>query len=208
MARERINPALKKMERPLAGLRQDPENVRLHDERSLSALVESLRRFGQQKPVGVDGDGVVVAGNGLVEAARALGWKRIAAVRFDGEGDAQRLAFALADNRTAELSEWDYKRVSAAMAELVQAEFDLTVLGWSSADVENLLKATWPEPEPATETAAAAGDEVKTLTIPHSRWRRVAKALALVRRKTGKQLSDEGALAYVVVAWGAKARRS
>ena len=51
-------------------LSADPANVRTHDKRNIDAIKASLRRFGQQKPIVVDGDGVVVAGNGTLAAAQ------------------------------------------------------------------------------------------------------------------------------------------
>src|SRR4051812_40759398 len=51
----------------------DPANVRRHSERNIETIKASLRRFGQQKPVVVDANGIVRAGNGTVAAAVALG---------------------------------------------------------------------------------------------------------------------------------------
>ncbi|HIK61188.1 MAG TPA: hypothetical protein EYF98_10945, partial [Planctomycetes bacterium] len=60
--------------------------------------------------------GVVVAGNGTLEAARALGWEVIATVSADDLDETQRTAFAIADNRTAELADWDAAKLAEALA--------------------------------------------------------------------------------------------
>jgi ParB-like chromosome segregation protein Spo0J len=91
---------------PISDLTPDPANARKHGERNLSAIIDSLRAFGQQKPIVVDRRGVVVAGNGTLEAAKRLGWEEIAIVRTELE-PTQATAFGIADNRTAELAEWD-----------------------------------------------------------------------------------------------------
>src|SRR5262249_46324156 len=57
---------------PIDSVHPDPANVRLHDERNLEAIKSSLARFGQQKPIVVDRQGVVRAGNGTHAAAKAL----------------------------------------------------------------------------------------------------------------------------------------
>lgn len=101
-----VVPSLKDRLVEIKGLAADPANTRVHDERSLEAIRGSLQRFGQQKPVVIDTRGVVIAGNGTLEAARQLGWTHIAAVRSDLDG-VERVAYAIADNRTAELSAWD-----------------------------------------------------------------------------------------------------
>src|SRR5262245_38550804 len=80
----------------IADLRPDPANVRRHGERNLDSIKASLSRFGQQKPIVVDGTGTVVAGNGTLEAALALGWTRIDIVRTDLIGE-EAAAFAIAD---------------------------------------------------------------------------------------------------------------
>ena len=91
---------------PLSAVIPDPVNVRLHDGRNLDAIRGSLARFGQQKPIVVDSAGVIRAGNGTYMAAKALGWETIDVVRTGLEGlDAT--AFAIADNRTSDLSTFD-----------------------------------------------------------------------------------------------------
>ena len=100
-----INPQLIGLRTPIAALHADPNNRRRHPQRSLDAIKQSLQKFGQQKPVVALEDGTVIAGNGTLAAAQALGWDALAVVCFSNAADAR--AYALADNRSAELSEWD-----------------------------------------------------------------------------------------------------
>ena len=87
---------------PVDSLHNDPANVRKHGEQNLAAIKASLARFGQQKPIVVNADGVVIAGNGTLMAARALNWRTVKAVRTNLAGS-EATAFAIADNRTAEI---------------------------------------------------------------------------------------------------------
>jgi len=91
---------------PVDEVHMDPANVRKHNEKNLEAIMASLKRFGQQKPIVVNSDNIVIAGNGTLEAATALGWSEIAAVKTN-LGGSEATAYAIADNRTAELAEWD-----------------------------------------------------------------------------------------------------
>jgi ParB-like chromosome segregation protein Spo0J len=92
---------------PIADLNLDPANARTHGEKNLAAIRASLAQFGQRKPIVVQRAGMIVrAGNGTVTAAKALGWTHIAAVVLDDD-NATAAQFAIADNRTAELAEWD-----------------------------------------------------------------------------------------------------
>ena len=90
----------------IATLTADPQNVRKHDARNLTAIKNSLSRFGQQKPIVVNEEGVVIAGNGQLAAAQELGWTQIAVIKTKLSG-AEATAYAIADNRTAEFARWD-----------------------------------------------------------------------------------------------------
>lgn len=92
--------------RKISELKNDPANARKHSPRNLKAIRDSLDVFGQQKPIVIDSRGVVIAGNGTLEAARELGWDEIAVAVTDLD-PAHAQAFGIADNRTAELAEWD-----------------------------------------------------------------------------------------------------
>lgn len=92
--------------RKISELKNDPANARKHSPRNLKAIRDSLDVFGQQKPIVIDSRGVVIAGNGTLEAARELGWDEITVAVTDLD-PAHAQAFGIADNRTAELAEWD-----------------------------------------------------------------------------------------------------
>jgi len=116
---------------PINDLHADPANARRHPQRNLDALMTSLMRFGQQKPLVIDSNNIVRAGNGTLAAAKALGWKEIACVRSDLPVT-ELSAYAVADNRTAELAEWDPDLLQASLVGLDEA--DLKSLGFDDAD--------------------------------------------------------------------------
>ena len=97
---------MKIQRRKISELKNDPANARKHSPRNLKAIRDSLDVFGQQKPIVVDSRGVVIAGNGTLEAAQELGWDDIT-VTVTNLDPAHAQAFGIADNRTAELAEWD-----------------------------------------------------------------------------------------------------
>ena len=123
-------------------LMNDPANVRKHDERNLDSIKASLLRFGQQKPIVVDGKGIVVAGNGTLMGARSLGWKEIQIVRTELEG-ADAVAYAIADNRTAELAVWDEDALAQTLASLqIDDSIDELVTGFTKQEIEELIGKT------------------------------------------------------------------
>jgi ParB-like chromosome segregation protein Spo0J len=131
-------------------LTPDPQNARQHDEKNLKAIQGSLKEFGQRKPIVITEAGVIVAGNGTVEAAKRLGWLEIQAVRVPGDWTPNQIkAFALADNRTAELASWNMEVLDEQLWELEQEELDVTVLGFESrvvAEVEDPFTLLKDEP--------------------------------------------------------------
>jgi ParB-like chromosome segregation protein Spo0J len=131
-------------------LTPDPDNARQHDEKNLKAIQGSLKEFGQRKPIVITQAGVIVAGNGTVEAAKRLGWLEIQAVRVPGDWTPNQIkAFALADNRTAELASWNMEVLDEQLWELEQEELDVTVLGFESrvvAEVEDPFTLLKDEP--------------------------------------------------------------
>jgi DNA modification methylase len=120
---------------PIDSLTHDPRNARRHNARNLDAIRASLSAFGQVRPIVVDRAGVVLAGNGTLEAARALGWTSIAVVEFEGTAEAAQ-AFAVADNRTAELAEWDREVLAEILADLDAP----AAVGFDDADLAALIE--------------------------------------------------------------------
>jgi site-specific DNA-methyltransferase (adenine-specific) len=116
-------------------LTPDPANARKHDGKNLQAIENSLLKFGQRKPICVTPDSIVVAGNGTLEAAKSLGWTEIVIARTPvGWSWEQIRAFALADNRTAELAEWDDKVLADQLLELDANGWELEELGFENLE--------------------------------------------------------------------------
>ena len=116
---------------PLTSLTPDPLNARKHNRRNIDAIKASLSKFGQRKPIVVTNDGTVIAGNGTLEAATSLGWKEISIARAPEEWDENTVrAYALADNQTGALAEWDEKILNTALEDLTSEGWDIAELGF------------------------------------------------------------------------------
>ena len=149
----------------IAALSQDPANARKHDDKNLEAIKASLRRFGQQKPIVVDSSNVVRAGNGTLAAATALGWDSINVVQTDLQGS-EATAYAIADNRTAELAEWDDSVLAASLSSLADVdETWLSDLQFSEKELAELVASTQEQeiiedevPDLTTDPVTQTGD--------------------------------------------------
>lgn len=161
---EKIDPQLLPLVVPIASLVPDPDNARLHGDRNMAAICESLKRFGQKTALVVrKQDRKVAAGNGRLAAAKQLGWTRIAA-SFSVMTDAEFAAYALADNRTAELAAWDSEVVGRLEALLAATDPGL-VIGWTADELASLRAQGFkprgdPDriPEAPVTPASRAGD--------------------------------------------------
>ena len=146
----------------VSSLVKDPANVRRHSEKNLEAIKGSLARFGQQKPIVVGADGVVIAGNGTLAAAQSLGWSMIDIVRSPLTGS-EATAYAIADNRTAELAEWDEGALAQQLAALsIEDEELASATGFDQRDIEKMgggLEIEEDEvPEPPADPITKPGD--------------------------------------------------
>lgn len=135
----------------------DPQNARMHDERNIESIAASLKRFGQRRLAVVQKTGLVVkAGNGMVTAAKRLGWTKIAALVVDDD-DVEAAAFAIADNRTAELAEWNFEQIAELISKY-KLDASEHALGFSVEEIESIV-STRPWDTEATDTSGAGDDE-------------------------------------------------
>ena len=117
---------------PMSTLEFDPSNVRVHSPANIAAIAASLEAFGQRRPLVIRGN-VVIAGNGTLEAARSLGWVEILVTDVPEDwSDDQARAYALADNRTAELASWNDSILLDQLAHFDSVGFDVSQFGFES----------------------------------------------------------------------------
>lgn len=137
--------SLRTEEVKISSLTLDPENARKHSEQQLKALATSLHEFGQQRPAVIGSDNIVYAGNGMIQAAIALGWEKISIIKLPFDDPIKCRAFAIADNRTSDLASWDSEELVKTL-ERLDAENLLNTVGFDSNDIDD-LKALLSEME-------------------------------------------------------------
>jgi len=151
------NEALRPLLVPVEALAPHPRNPR----RGVTdQIADSLRRFGQQRPVLALPDGTLVAGHHVWMAARAAGWSHVAVVRSDLT-DAEVDAYLLADNRLSDLGLYDDDQLAELLAPLAASD-GLDGLGYSASDVAALLQLLAPPdlvPQEKPPAAVAPGEQ-------------------------------------------------
>lgn len=115
-----------------------PNNVRIHTKRNLDALKKSLQEFGQVKNIIVQkSTNYIVAGNGLYQAAKALGWDEITCNVIDID-DEKAKALCILDNRSGDLSQMDEKNLLDMLKDFDADMLDLT--GYNDKELDKMLQ--------------------------------------------------------------------
>jgi len=159
-----IHESLRSLALPISELTPDPKNARLHNDKNIAAVKASLDRFGMRSALVAQRSGeqlVVRVGNGRLQAAKELGWTHLPVMVCE-EGDEEAMAFALADNKTAQLAEWDPDGLHAVFEELGSIGDDLLeVTGFSTKEIDNLLTAMAP---PALQSSQGSSEPTEGTT--------------------------------------------
>ena len=110
------------------------QNARKHEAEDVDAIIQSIEDFGFNDPIGVWGKAnTIVEGHGRLIAAQQLGLESVPIIHLDHLNDEQRRAYALAHNRTAELSEWD-EAIKKAEIKAIKS-YDMQAYGFAAEDV-------------------------------------------------------------------------
>jgi hypothetical protein len=129
-----------------------PDNPRTHSAQQIRKICASITRFGFLAPVLADRNSRVIAGNARLEAARQLNLRSIPVVCIEHLSPREIKAFAIAENRTAELAGWDKKLLAIDLMELsLEDSIDITVTGFDTAEVDLIIGGT-SLPDPLDET--------------------------------------------------------
>lgn len=152
-----ITPDLRPLAVPIDLPQFDPENLRI--DHGVDETAASLKAYGQRKPIVINSAqaGKVEAGNGTLRAARALGWDYIAAVFVDDSPDTA-VGYAIADNRTAELSRWD----NAKLAQFLQSLPKTVPTGFRPDALQELLQRVAAHSQRGGGTAVLGGGNGET----------------------------------------------
>jgi DNA modification methylase len=154
---------------PLGELHPANRNARTHSKKQVEQIAASIAKFGFNNPVLVDDDNRLIAGHGRVAAAKLLGMDEVPTIRLSHLSEAERRAYALAENRLAELAGWDEELLTVELLELqdLDLDFDVEITGFDLIDIDRMdervngAKAA-PEddcvPEPEARAVSQAGD--------------------------------------------------
>lgn len=161
------------IERRLNELHPYKNNPRKNDG-AVDAVMESIKEFGFRVPIVIDKNDEIVAGHTRYKAAKKLGIKSVPCIIADDLTDEQIAAYRLVDNKTQELSNWDFAKLIAELRELTE-DFDMQLFGFGAIDGDDEVG----ESKPKEQTIRSGGeldlddfeDETFTCTCPSCGFR-------------------------------------
>lgn len=147
------------VEKKISELKEYENNPRNNDD-AVEAVAESIQQFGFKVPIVIDSNGVIIAGHTRRKAAVKLGLDTVPCIIADDLTPEQIQAFRLADNKTAELAEWDFEALEKELAELTAFDVDMSLFGFDIDNVDINIDAFFEDAEPKEK-------EPKKIQCPH-----------------------------------------
>lgn len=128
----------------LTSLKTYHNNAKVHNEEQLQALASSIKQFGFNSPILIDEKNEIIAGHGRLEAAKIVGLTEVPVIRLTHLSEVQKRAYRLADNKIAEKGGWNEDILKLELSELESLcnDFDITITGFSSVELDVLLDDT------------------------------------------------------------------
>lgn len=152
------------VEKKITELKEYKNNPRNNDD-AVEAVAESIEQFGFKVPIIIDREGIIVAGHTRRKAAVKLGLDTVPCIIADDLTPEQIQAFRLADNKTAELAEWDFEALEKELAELTAFDVDMSLFGFDEAILDEMFSPPQeieedeiPEIDNETEPTVKYGD--------------------------------------------------
>ena len=139
----------------VASLRPDPKNARLHSDKQVQQIAQSIEAFGFNVPILIDANSQVMAGHGRLRACERLGIAQVPVIRLEHMSEHQRRAFMIADNRLTENAEWDDRLLGEQLKILSEAELDFTleITGFEMGEIDLMIENLSPAPKSEIDPA-------------------------------------------------------
>ena len=151
---------------PITSVKPYEKNPRFNDD-AVDAVAKSIQEFGWQQPIVVDRGMVIIVGHTRLKAAESLGLTEVPVIVAENLTPEQVKAYRIADNKTGEIAEWNYELLPFEIKDLQDANFDLSLLGFDSEELDRILNGDADKQVEAGETEPDAVPEAPE--IPESR---------------------------------------
>ena len=176
-------------------------NPRFNDG-AVDAVSKSIAQFGFNVPILCDADHTIIAGHTRWKAAKKLELDRVPIIKLQ-LSETQKNAFSIADNKTAEIASWDFPELASILKDLQAEEFDLSSIGFESAQLDALLvepiEIDWAEFEENMLTFSDPDYARILVKVPLKEKDLVKQAIHDAASRLGLAAVDRGILAGQVL---------
>ena len=145
-------------------------NARTHSDEQVAQIAASIAEFGCTNPILAGSYGIVIAGHSRLQAARKLGMTEVPVIVLDHLNETQRRALVLADNRLALNAGWDEEMLRVELTALEEEGFNLDVVGFTDAELEDLLRDADTVAPGGTDEDAVPEAPESAVTVPGDVW--------------------------------------
>ncbi|MCL1826431.1 MAG: ParB/Srx family N-terminal domain-containing protein [Candidatus Cloacimonetes bacterium] len=121
----------------ISDLKVSEVTVRKHPEIQIKELSRAVKMFGQTRPLVIDEDNVVLAGNGLLDACKRLNYDTIKAYRISNLSQENKYKLMIADNKIFSLGYDDYTTINALLKDFT----DFDVPGFDEGFLRDITKS-------------------------------------------------------------------
>lgn len=193
--------------RPLASLLPYAGNVMDHPEDQIRDLARGIEQFGFNNPIAVDAKGQIIAGHGRLLAAKRLGLSTVPVITLSHLTDAQKRAYAIADNKLSHRAEWNVERLTAELSALTDLDIDLSLTGFDSEEIAKYVadlgdaveRYVQPTIEQPTPPSAPTGQAVAAPTVEGTEEAQAQKTYEPPAYHSPKASDDEYSLFELVM---------
>ncbi|HHU1383433.1 TPA: ParB/Srx family N-terminal domain-containing protein [Escherichia coli] len=151
---------------PVGKLLRYAKNSRTHSDEQVEQLVNSIREFGFTNPVLIDEKNELIAGHGRLAAAEILEMDKVPAIRLSNLSEKQKKAYRIVDNKLALNAGWDMQLLAEEVKELMDDDFDIDLLGFNDAELDEMLSDEQPQEEDDNSSPVV---QIKYLAIDKER---------------------------------------
>ncbi|EPE2564268.1 ParB/Srx family N-terminal domain-containing protein [Escherichia coli] len=151
---------------PVGKLLRYAKNSRTHSDEQVEQLVNSIREFGFTNPVLIDEKNELIAEHGRLAAAEILEMDKVPAIRLSNLSEKQKKAYRIADNKLALNAGWDMQLLAEEVKELMDDDFDIDLLGFNDAELDEMLSDEQPQEEDDNSSPVV---QIKYLAIDKER---------------------------------------
>ena len=149
--------------RPIEEIQEYHQNAKAHPPAQIDKIATSIKEYGFDQPIVVDGNGVIIKGHARFEASKKLGLKKVPVIKRDDLDEMKARGSRIMDNKSAE-SEWDMEMLAVEIEELQGLEFDMELTGFDVEEIEDIMVV--PDFQPVSEEEQPRLDEKKKVVCP------------------------------------------